>query len=157
MGENVSATVLDRLRRLCSGREYCSADIMQKALRLLDGDEGKSREILETLEKESFVSDERYAAAFARDKSSIRGWGPLKIRSALQLKGISQETIRTAMEGMDDGLSRDKLRKALNLKYNSLKEDPQVRIKLIKFALSRGFSYDVVAPAVNETLKNEKL
>ena len=63
--------VVDRLRRLCSRREYCRADIVRKAADALDGDRAKAEEIADKLVSERYVDDFRYASAFARDKSSI--------------------------------------------------------------------------------------
>ena len=37
------------------------------------------------LKEDRYVDDARYAAAFAREKASLQGWGPVKIR--FQLRG----------------------------------------------------------------------
>ena len=93
--------ILDRFRGLCSRREYCSSDIYKKALDALDKDTGKAREVLEFLVREKYVDDLRYASAFARDKSSIAGWGDVKIRYMLSAKGISKDIITQALEDID--------------------------------------------------------
>jgi regulatory protein len=72
--------VTDRLRGLCSRREYCVDDVRQKALKALEGDAEAAAEVVETLIKDKYVDDLRYASAFAREKASIQGWGEVKIR-----------------------------------------------------------------------------
>ena len=73
--------VLDRLRGLCSRREYCYADVLKKAKDALDGDAQGAKEVADVLVEDKYVDDLRYASAFARDKSAIQGWGEVKIRS----------------------------------------------------------------------------
>ena len=145
--------VTDRLRGLCSRREYCVEDIRQKALKALDGDAALAEEVVETLVKEKYVDDLRYASAFARDKSSIQGWGEVKIRYMLSAKKVSREVIDQALSEIDTERASSKLQKLLETKYKSLREDPQCRLKLLRFALGRGYSYDEVNDLVNQLLK----
>ena len=145
--------VTDRLRGLCSRREYCVEDIRQKALKALDGNAALAAEVVETLVKEKYVDDLRYASAFARDKSSIQGWGEVKIRYMLSARKVSREVIDQALSEIDTERASSKLQKLLETKYKSLREDPQCRLKLLRFALGRGYSYDEVNDHVNQLLK----
>ena len=142
--------ILDNLRRQCSRREYCSGDILKKASKALDGDTEQAVKVLGTLIREKYVDDLRYASAFARDKSSIAGWGEVKIRYMLSSKGIDRDTISKAMEEIDVRKADDRLKKLMENKYKSLKEDPQCKLKLLRFALGRGYSYDEVSAVLNE-------
>lgn len=146
--------VTDRLRGLCSRREYCVEDIRQKALKLLDGDAALAAEVVGTLVKERYVDDLRYASAFARDKSSIQGWGEVKIRYMLSAKKISRDIIDQALAEIDQSRASSRLEKLLEAKYRSLREDPQCRLKLLRFALGRGYSYDEVNATINSLLKS---
>lgn len=145
--------VLDRLRSLCSRREYCVEDVRQKAVKALDGDVDAAAEVVATLIKDRYVDDLRYASAFARDKASIQGWGEVKIRYMLSAKKISREVIDQALSEIDAGRASSKLQKLLETKYKSLREDPQCRLKLLRYALSRGYSYDEVSELVNKLVK----
>ena len=140
-----SNKVLDNLRRQCSRREYCSSDVLKKAEKALGGDRDQAVKILNTLVEERYVDDLRYAEAFARDKSAISGWGEVKIRYMLSAKGIGRDTITRAVEGIDAAKADYRLNKLLENKYRSLKDDPQCRMKLLRFALGRGYSYDEVS------------
>ena len=145
--------VTDRLRGLCSRREYCVEDVRQKALKALDGDVVAAAEVVETLVKEKYVDDLRYASAFARDKASIQGWGEVKIRYMLSAKKISREVIDQALAEIDAERASSKLRKLLEAKLKSLRDGPQRRLKLLRFALGRGYSYEEVNDLVNQLIK----
>lgn len=139
---------LDKMRRLCSRREYCISDIRVKLLKALDGDTDKVESVLKTLIEEKYVSDLRYATAFARDKAAIAGWGSTKIRYMLSAKGIAKDIITEALEEVDDARASDRLIRLLENKYRNMKDDPQWKMKLLRFALGRGYSYDEVMEVV---------
>ena len=137
--------ILNNLRRQCSRREYCTKDVLAKAEKSLDGNREEAQKILQTLVEEKYVDDLRYASAYAREKSSISGWGYM-----LSAKGIDRDTISRALEEIDEKKADDRLHKLLENKYRTLKDDPQWRMKLLRFALGRGYSYD----EVNSVLKS---
>lgn len=145
--------VTDKLRVLCSRREYCISDVRQKALKALDGDAAAAETVVDTLIKEKYVDDLRYSSAFARDKSSIQGWGEVKIRYMLSAKGIAREIISEALEEIDSSRASSRLERLMENKYRSLKEDPQCRLKLLRFGLGRGYGYDEVSSAVGKLMK----
>lgn len=132
------------LENQCAKREYCTSDIYKKALDRLEGDSAAAEEIVAKLIANGFVSDLRYATAFAREKASLTGWGPVKIRFALSAKHIDREVIDEALGEIDAEKADAKLERLLEAKRRSLEGDPQIRLKLIKFALSRGYDYDTV-------------
>ena len=146
--------ILDRLRGLCSRREYCVADVLKKASDGLEGDRAAAQEVVDVLVKEKYVDDLRYASAFARDKSAIQGWGEVKIRYMLSAKGVPRDVIDKALEEIDQDKAESRLEKLLQNKLKSLKDDPQCRLKLLRFALGRGYSYDEVNDVVNSLLKS---
>ena len=155
---NPGAGIMDKLRRQCSLREYCSSDILSKAtsawLRACPDDtEGAAafaRKAVESLQDDGYVDDLRYAAAFARDKSSLSGWGTVKIRYALSVKKIEPDVIASALREIDSGKASDRLRRLLEGKARQLGDAPGRRMKLLRFALSRGYSYDDVAEILSE-------
>ena len=137
--------VLDRMRNLCSRREYCRSDIMKKVVSALDGDREKAEKVMEILVAEKYIDEFRYASAFARDKSAISGWGETKIRYMLSSKGVPREIIDKALEEIDESKAMTRLEKLMENKYRSLKDDPQCRLKMLRFGLGRGYGYDEVS------------
>ena len=145
-----SKKVLSRLEAQCAKREYCTSDIYTKALKATEGDAEAAREIVASLVGDAFVSDLRYASAFAREKASLTGWGPIKIRFALSAKKIDKATIDAALEEIEPEKAEDKLRRVMEQKWKSLQDDPQGKLKLLKFALGRGYDYDDVRAMAEE-------
>ena len=104
------------------------------------------------LVKEKFIDDNRFAAAFVRDKLKFNGWGKQKIVFKLRSLGVAADIIERALRENynDDSLSGQKvLEKLLEKKWNSLKGDEPLQVrkaKAVRFAAGRGFEYgDIIA------------
>lgn len=149
--------VLTYLQNLCAKRECCRSEILKKAEKALEGDRAAAQDMLDALVADRFVDDARYAAAFAREKSSLTGWGPEKIRYALIMKGISKTDITAALEEIDPDAAGAKLERLVAAKCKALQGDPYIKFKLIKYALSRGYLYDDVGPVVEKVLSEISL
>ena len=149
--------VTDKMRRLCSRREYCRSDIRKKLMTELDGDHEAVRRVLDVLVSEKYIDDLRYASAFARDKSVIAGWGEAKIRYHLSSKGLDSDIVSRAMEQVDSSGAQRRLERLIKNKLLSLKDDPQRRLKLIRFAMGRGYGYEQIIGTMNEIEKNEAI
>lgn len=146
--------VLDRLQAQCSKREYCSSDIFRKAMKAFDGDREMAGKILQSLQEDKFVDDLRYSSAFAREKSRLTGWGPAKITYTLVGKGIPRSVVVEALGEVDQDEAARRMRSVLEIKAKTLIGDPQIKFKLLKFGLTRGYEYDQVAPVVDDILKS---
>lgn len=143
---------LSRLQKLCSKAEYCEADIYRKALKALDGDAQAAAKVLASLKEDRYVDNARYAVAFARDKANFQGWGPVKIRFQLRAKGVSEADITQALQEIEPAKAEEKMAKVLAAKAKTLQGDPQFRLKLLKFGLTRGYDYDDVEAAVSKII-----
>ena len=147
--------VLNRLQAQCARREYCRADIRMKALKALEGDVAGAEAVVASLVADKFVDDLRYASAFAREKSSLTGWGPVKIGYALAAKGIDRDTVRRALEEIDSPSADRKMEAVLRAKWRTLAEDPEGKLKLLKFGLGRGYEYNALQDLVKRIAKGE--
>lgn len=152
--ETEELKTLESLQLLCSKKECCSRELMQKALRRLDGDEDAARRVVESLKSEGFCNDARYAGAFAREKSALTGWGPVKIKQALAAKGIPRDIAQAALEEIDEERSSERLTKLLAARWRALEGDPYARFKLLKYALSRGYEYEQVRERIEKLIKS---
>lgn len=142
---STSDTIFNSMAMLCSRREYCSSAILRKLKqRGLDGKEADA--VLERLRRERFVDDARYASFFARDKSRLSGWGPRKIAYALAAKGIPSDIIDSAIGELDKEESEARMHEVLMNKWKALSSryPEDCRIRLVRFALSRGYDYPSV-------------
>ena len=136
--------LLGRMMRLCAGRECCRSDIRRKLAALPPA---SAEEVLDTLCREGYLDDARYARAFARDKSALQGWGSLKIQLALQRKQIDAADIAAALEAIDLPAADAKMEQVLRAKWKSLarEEDPaRKEAKFFRYALGRGYGYQEI-------------
>ena len=128
------------------------SDILKKAEGALDGNTDSAKEVLSVLVSEKYVDDLRYATAYAREKAMISGWGETKIRYMLSAKRIDRSLIDQALTEIDVSKADSRLQKLLENKAKSLKADPQIRLKLLRFALGRGYQYDDVVRVLQDIL-----
>jgi len=106
------------------------------------------------LEKQRFVDDVRFARAYVQDKFRFRHWGKLKIEQQLRLKQLPASVIAEALAALPDESYDEACLTLLRQKDKSLKEpDPyKRRAKLCRFALGKGFDYDLVTRCVERIL-----
>jgi regulatory protein len=128
------------------------SDILKKAMTALEGDREAASKVLEILVSEKYVDDLRYATAYAREKAMISGWGETKIRYMLSAKRIDRSLVDQALTEVDASKADSRLQKLLENKAKSLKADPQIRLKLLRFALGRGYQYDDVVRVLQDIL-----
>jgi regulatory protein len=128
------------------------SDILKKATTALDGDKEAAAKVLDVLVAEKYVDDLRYATAYAREKAMIAGWGETKIRYMLSAKRIDRSLVDQALTEIDSYKADSRLQKLLENKARTLKADPQIRLKLLRFALGRGYQYDDVVRVLQDIL-----
>ena len=78
-----TSKALKTVTTLCSKKEYCRQEIRQK-LEKWEIAEKDIDTILEFLQKNNFINEQRYAQFYARDKFRFNKWGKQKI--SLMLK-----------------------------------------------------------------------
>lgn len=141
---------LNRLAALCSQAEYCMADMMRRLEQWDIAPEARQRIAL-YLSKEGYVDDERYARCFVEEKIKYNGWGRRKIEQALYAKHVSPETIRTVLDEVDDALYIEVLQPLLQQKWRTVtgRDDYERCQKLLRFAIGRGFDYDLVKRSIH--------
>ncbi|MDR1054258.1 MAG: RecX family transcriptional regulator [Prevotellaceae bacterium] len=135
------------LQHLCSQSEKCVADVRKK-LSTWQISEEDTTKIVKTLLDDKYIDERRYVSAFVNDKVRFSHWGALKIQAALKAKNIAQSIISKVLEELDDLPYEDELETMLRKKVKTIKikakDVNDLKIKLIRFGLSRGFEYDLI-------------
>lgn len=134
-----------RLTSLCSTAEHCSHEMIEKMQRWQLANDAQAR-IIEYLVKEKYIDDERYARFFAKDKIRYNKWGRRKVEQAMWLKHIDGDIQRDVLDDIDDEEFLAVLRPLLKTKRKSVKasSDYEMNMKLIRFAMGRGFTMDII-------------
>ena len=139
-----------QLAQLCARAEHCQYELIEKMRRWEMSDEAQAR-VMQRLVSERYVDDERYARAFVRDKIRYNKWGRRKVEQALWMKHIDDDIRSRALSEIDDEEYLSVLRPLLKQKRRSIKaaSDYELNQKLVKFAHSRGFTYDIIRQCVD--------
>ena len=143
---------LASLMRLCAKAERSSGDALRLMHRwgLADAD---ARRVLDRLQKDRFIDDNRYAEAFVREKMNLSGWGAYKIGATLRAKGITQ-----AMEQWDGTDMHERLSGLIARRLRTLraKSPYDARAKLVRYALSQGYDYATARECVEKAVVAEE-
>lgn len=145
---------LSRAAALCARCEQCTPDIRKKLSTWGLGSADIER-LIHRLEELKFIDDVRFAKAYAHDKLHFSGWGRRKIEQGLWAKRLPRDVIECACEDFDNepDVYRSMALRVMKAKTKSIGEWPlsrESKIKIVKFAMTRGFEYQLVA----EILRN---
>jgi regulatory protein len=138
-----------QLAAICAQAEHCEQEMRDKMKRW-ELDETVQNRVLSRLVEERYVNDERYARAFAKDKIRYNKWGRRKVQQALWMKRIDQDIQQRVLDEIDEKEYLDVLRPLLKQKRKSVKaaNDYELNQKLVRFALSRGFTFDLIRQCI---------
>lgn len=140
MKELSEKEALNKAAAYCSATEHCKSEVLDK-LKGWGVDDDIAEKTVDILVREKFISDDRFARAYVRDKLRFAGWGRQKSAMMLRAKNIAPEIISEAISGIDENEYMEILFKILKAKERTLKysSDYERRGKLMRFAASRGF------------------
>ncbi len=147
----------------CSRRELCEAHIRRKLAGYGGSGTGlpaeEADEIIERLKKDKFLDDNRFAAAYIKDKTTFSGWGIRKIETELLKRGVAKSVIDNAVavylkEERGEEKQQQMLEKLAAQKWSSIVKEAKrkselnmqtdrLKAKLIRFLIGRGYSYEM--------------
>ena len=133
------------LAALCAQAEHCQYEMLEKMRRWELPEDAQAR-VMAKLVKERYVDDERYAQAFVKDKIRYNKWGRRKVEQGLWQKRIDDEIRTRVLDDVDDEEYLSVLRPLLKQKRKTIKAktDYELNQKLVRFALGRGFTFDII-------------
>jgi regulatory protein len=142
-----------KLAALCARGEHCQHDMTEK-MRQWDVDEEAQARVMQKLVGERYVDDERYTRAFVHDKIAYNQWGRRKIEQALWLKHVERSIVNSVLNEVDDEEYVSVLRPLMKQKMKSItgRNDYERSMKLIKWAVGRGFTMSVIRQCIDADL-----
>lgn len=137
--------VLNKLTTLCARGEHCQQEMLDK-MRKWEIEEDVQARVMEYLLKEKFIDEERYTRLFVEEKIKFNKWGRKKLEQALYMKRIPRSIYAPILDEVDEDNYEEILRPLLETKRKTVtgKSEYEIRGKLIRFALSRGFDMDTI-------------
>ena len=130
--------------KLLARREHSRAELAQK----LAANAAKEdiATVLEQLEKDGLLSDQRMAAAYLR--SHAARFGLAKLRMNLRAKGVAEELIQQCLaQGADGDYQESEEERALQVwqkKFSRPPADQREWAQQARFLQSRGFGTDII-------------
>lgn len=152
--EKTPEQALRSLMNLCVKAERSEFDV-RRLLERWGVAGGERQRIVDTLVRERFVDNRRYAEAYVREKVRFSGWGRYKIRAALRAKRIDEAIVEEALEQVDGASMREKLEHRLQMKMNRTRarDAYDLRGKLVRYGAGLGFDTDTVLEVVERLMK----
>lgn len=147
--------LLQRAMRACSEREYCISDIAALLVRWGADSEEMREWIIERLVREKFIDEHRYSRAFVLDHFRHSQWGRAKISMALKQKRVDPVAINSGMEAIGEEEYLELLHKTLADQRRKIKSKSRIELKgkLLRHALGKGFESHLVYDAINELFR----
>ena len=135
--------VIGKLAAMCARAEHCGQD-MRKRMERWGIESEVQQEMTDYLVSEGYIDEGRYARYFINDKVRFNKWGRRKVEQALRMKGIAQEVYAPLLDEVERETYEEVLMPLLRSKARTVKykSDYERRMKLIRYAMQRGFSYD---------------
>lgn len=149
---------LNRVASYCSAAEHCRAEVNDKLQKWGIDYEAIAR-ILDRLEAEKYIDEERYCRAYIKDKYRFAKWGKMKIAQGLYMKKISSEMAWRFLNEIDEDEYLSILKNLLVAKRKSVhaKDDFELNAKLTRFAMSRGFEIKDIKQCIQVSEEDEYL
>ena len=144
-GNAAFKTALVKARQWCTAEERCIWDVIQK-LKRLECSAPDINRIIEQLNQEGFLNEQRYANAYTSGKFRISKWGKIKITSGMRMKKIPERMITIALNNIDPEIYRDCLVTLLRKKQDEIRSETpaEMRQKIVRFALQKGYESELV-------------
>ena len=154
--ETTALQAYQKLAALCARSEHCQQEMLDKMRQWGVSDEDQAK-VMARLIKEKYVDDERFAHAFVYDKIRYSKWGRRKVEQALWMKRIDEHISKSILDEVDDEEYLQILRPMLKQKSKSVtgRNEYERTMKLIKFALGRGFTMDLIKQCIEVDNEDE--
>jgi regulatory protein len=143
--------ILQKIRHFCSYQERCISEVEQK-LKDLTVQREMISGIINQLQKEGYLDEERYAKAFAGGKFRLNKWGRHKIEFEMKIRRIPELMIQEGMAEIDEIEYLQTLRGLMIHKFNEIKSDKNVNIreKILNFAYGKGYEMELILGLIKE-------
>ena len=152
---NDPAIALAKARSFCAYQERCRSEVIIR-IRSFGLNREQAELVIEKLEEEDFLNDERFALTYAGSKFRILHWGKLKIRAGLRSKGVTDNFVTQALKTIDEEQYLQCLRDLIAAKLRTLTAIKDVRIvkqKVYSYLASKGFEENLIFQEINKKIK----
>ena len=142
-GRREVRSLFARAVAILARREHSRAELAAKLRRGLseEDDPAEVDAVLDRLEADKLLSDERYAGVLARTRGAR--FGDARIRFDLKSSGVKAETAERALDALK-GTELERARSVWSRRFGSLPQSAEERGKQGRFLQARGFSSETI-------------
>jgi regulatory protein len=110
-------------------------------------EDGDIEEVITLLAEAGAVDDASFARRYAADKRELAGWGPDRIATALEGRGVAREHIEAALAGEDEGSQLERATALLRERGMSCASQRE-RERALGLLVRRGYPLELAYEAV---------
>ena len=125
------------LAALLEGRGYNPQEVADAIARLAEAGE---------------LDDERFARRYSEDKRELRGWGPERIRAALEARGVPSALGEAALEADTHEAQVGRACELLEARARPLGTEAD-RARALGFLARRGYDYVIAHEAIRRAIR----
>lgn len=142
-GRRAPPSLFARAVALLARRDHSRAELAAKLRRALtDADDAAEVErVLDSLERDKLLSDERFAGTLTRSRSAR--FGDARIRFDLKSSGVTAATVDRAVASLK-GTELERARAVWSRRFGELPRSQHERGRQARFLQARGFSSETI-------------
>jgi len=119
-----------------------------------------SKRVLDRLTQVGLIDDADFAEQWVRSRRANAGKGKRALAAELRTKGVNNDVITAALDGIDAGAERQRAEKLVRdrLRREKLGDDDDAKIarRLVGMLARRGYSQTMAFDVVKDELANER-
>jgi regulatory protein len=139
----------------CAYQDRCTFEVEQK-LATWNIPIDQQTEIINQLQSNRFLDDERFVASFISGKFKIKRWGKIKIKHHLIQKRIDKLAIQEGLKTIDLDAYLDTMRHLAQRKFSEKKSKEDywaIRGRVSTYLASKGYECNLIHEVVSEVVK----
>lgn len=140
--------IRERCLGLLARREHTRRELLQKLRQRGFDNTAIAHDVLDALEGQGLLSESRFVESFVRAKIES-GQGPIKIRAALQERGVAAGVAGVALD-IDQSVWRERCRLAWRKRFGKVPGDRNEVARQMRFLASRGFQSGDIQAVLQE-------
>jgi regulatory protein len=111
--------------------------------------EAEIAEVLALLAEAGAIDDRGFARRYAEDKRELAGWGPERIRTALEGRGVAREHVDAVLAGEEIAVQLERAVRLISGRGMSCASERE-RERALGFLVRRGYPLELAYEAVRK-------
>src|SRR5689334_20858837 len=142
--------ILEKARKYCAYQERSQQEVRDK-LYEWGFHKNEVEQVITQLITENYLSEQRFALAYAGGKFRSKGWGRLKIRQGLEGKRVSQSCITNALKELNESDYQKTMKKIIAERTKAIKEENSFKrnYMIARHTISKGYEPELVWEYLN--------